>query len=139
MPIVKWTPAGNIFDDMDSMFNDAWLPVMRQNFAPAADVYEDKDNVVVEMPLANIDPQKVDITVENNVLTVSGKSEHKSEVDEKSYYRKEIRTGSFSRTIALPKSVRGDKAEASYDKGVLKIVVPKAEEAKPKTIKVQVK
>jgi HSP20 family protein len=139
MPIIKWTPAGNMFNDMDQMFNDAWLPVMRQHFAPAVDVYEDKDNVVVEMPLANIDPEKVEITVENNVLTVSGKSEHKSEVDEKNYYRKEVRTGMFNRSIALPKSVNGEKAEATYDKGVLKVVVPKAEEAKPKTIKVTAK
>ncbi len=105
-------------------------------FSPAVDVYEEKDNIVVETPLAGIDPEKVNITVEDNVLRIEGQSEKKSEVDDKNYYRKEVRFGSFSRTIALPKTVNGDKAQASYDKGMLKIVIPKAEEAKPKSIKI---
>lgn len=139
MAIIKWTPAGNIFDDMNRMMDDAWLPVMRSHFAPAVDVYEEKDNVVAEMPLAGMDPEKVEITVEDNILTVSGKNEHKSEVDEKNYYRKEVRYGAFSRSVALPKAVKGEQAEATFDKGVLKIVMPKVEEAKPKTIKVKAK
>jgi HSP20 family protein len=128
-----------MFDDMDRLMDDAWLPVMRPHFAPAVDVYEEKDNVVAEMPLAGVDPEKVEITVEDNILTVSGKNEHKSEVDEKNYYRKEVRYGAFSRSVALPKAVKGEQAEATFDKGILKIVMPKAEEAKPKTIKVKAK
>lgn len=139
MAIIKWTPANSIFDDMDRMMADAWLPVMKQSFSPAVDIYEDKDNVVVEMPLAGVDPEKVEITVEDNVLHVSGSNEHKSEVDEKNYYRKEVRYGAFNRVVALPKAVVGDKANATFDKGILKISMPKAEEAKPKTIKVNIK
>lgn len=129
MQLVKWTPFTDLFEDFDSMMRP-------MRFSPAVDVYEEKDNIVVETPLAGIDPEKVNITVEDNVLRIEGQSEKKSEVDDKNYYRKEVRFGSFSRTIALPKTVNGDKAQASYDKGMLKIVIPKAEEAKPKSIKI---
>ena len=77
--------------------------------------------------------------MEDNVLHVSGSNEHKSEVDEKNYYRKEVRYGAFNRVVALPKAVVGDKADATFDKGILKITMPKAEEAKPKSIKVKAK
>lgn len=131
MPIVRWSP---MFPDMDEFF----APMSQDMaFSPAMDVYEDKDNVVVETPLAGIDPDKVEISIEDNVLKISGKSEHSSEVDDKRFYRREWRTGSFYRAVALPKAVDGSKAEASYDKGVLKITVPRREEAKPKAIKVK--
>lgn len=130
MPIVRWSP----FPDVDEFFN----PVSTEmSFSPAMDVYEDKDNVVVETPLAGIDPAKVSIEIEDNVLKVSGKSEHSSEVEDKRFYRREWRTGSFYRAVALPKAVDGAKAEATYDKGVLKITIPRREEAKAKSITVK--
>lgn len=131
MPIVRWSP---MFPDMDEFFAPQSSDMA---FSPAMDVYEDKDNVVVETPLAGIDPEKVNIEIEDNILKISGKSEHSSEVDDKRFYRREWRTGSFYRAVALPKAVDGSKAEASYDKGVLKITVPRREEAKPKAIKVK--
>jgi HSP20 family protein len=100
-------------------------------------MYEDKDNIVIETQLGGIDPEKVDISIENNVLSIKGESEKKSEVDEKNYYRKEIRRGSFYRSIPLPTKVDGDQATAVNEEGVLKITVPKAAEVKPKTIKIQ--
>jgi len=108
-------------------------------YTPAVDVYEDKDNVIVEAPLAGVDPEKVNVSVEDDVLKIEGKSEHKSEVDEKNYYRKEVRYGSFYRAVPLPTHVKSDDAKASYEKGMLKVIIPKAEEVKPKTIKVDVK
>ena len=116
------------------------LPAVRGNqfgFTPAIDMYEDKDNVIVETQLGGIDPEKVDISIENNVLTIKGESEKKSEVEDKNYYRKEIRRGSFYRSIPLPTKVDGDKASAMNEEGILKIIVPKAPEIKPKTIKIQ--
>jgi HSP20 family protein len=107
-------------------------------FMPAMDVRQDKDNVIVEMALPGIEADKVDINVENDVLTVSGHREEKNEIKREDYYRKEIREGSFSRSVVLPMHVKGDKAEAMYEKGMLKITVPKAEEAKPKKIAVKV-
>ena len=121
---------------------DSMLPAIRTErfgFTPAVDMYEDKDNIIVEAQLGGIDPDKVDISIENNVLTLKGESEKKSEVEEKDYYRKEIRRGSFYRSIALPSKVDGDQAAAVSEGGLLKITIPKSVEVKPKTIKVQVK
>jgi len=106
-------------------------------YMPAVDVYQDKDKVYIETQLAGIDPEKVDISIENDVLTIKGESEKKSEVEEKNYYRKEIRRGSFYRSVPLPSHVIGEKASAEAVNGILKIVVPKAPETKPKTIKIK--
>ena len=139
MSLIKWTPFLSEFDDMDKMM-ESMLPAVRGNqfgYTPAVDMYEDKDNIVIETQLGGIDPEKVDISIENNVLTIKGESEKKSEVEDKNYYRKEIRRGSFYRSIPLPTKVDGDGAQAVNEDGMLKITVPKASEVKPKTIKIQ--
>lgn len=141
MAIIKWTPLLEPFEEMDKMFND-FMPstrAMGNGFMPAVDMYEDKDSIIVETQLAGIDPDKVNISIENDILSIKGESEKKSEIDEKNYYRKEIRRGSFYRSIPLPTHVSGDKATAETEGGVLKIMIPKAPEAKPKTIKIQTK
>ncbi|MBU4332405.1 Hsp20/alpha crystallin family protein [Patescibacteria group bacterium] len=131
MHLTHWSPFLEPFmDDFD---------LAPRSFVPAMDVYQDKDNVVVETPITGVDPEKLDISVENDVLSVTGESEHKSEVDEKNYYRKEVRYGSFHRSVALPASVDGLKAKAEYENGVLKVIIPKAERAKPKKIQVEIK
>lgn len=113
------------------------MDLEEMGFAPAIDVYETKDSVVAEIPVPNLDPEKVDASIENDVLTIQGHSEKKSEVDDESYYRKEVRYGSFHRSIALPVAVQGDKAEAEYKDGVLKVKVPKAPAAKHNKIKIK--
>ncbi len=142
MSLIKWSPflGDNYFDDMDKMISD-FMPVTRNNngFMPAVDMYEDKDNVIIETQLAGIDPEKIDISIENDVLCIKGEGEKKTEVEEKNYYRKEIRRGSFYRSIPLPARVLGDKASAIAEEGILKISVPKAPEAKPKSIKIKTK
>ena len=140
MALIKWSPFPEEFGDMDKMFSD-FMPTRgrRQNFMPAVDMYEDKDNVIVETQLAGIDPEKVNISIENDVLSIKGESERQSEVEEKNYYRKEIRRGGFYRSVPLPTHVLGDKAVASAEDGVLKISIPKAPEAKPRTIKIKTK
>jgi len=131
--IVSWSPMRN----MDKFFEeDFWHGA---DFTPAVDIYQDKDNVIVETPLAGIDPEKVDISIENDVLTISGRTEEKKEVKREDYYRKEVREGSFSRSVILPMPVKAESAEASSEKGMLKITIPKAEEAKPKKIAVKIK
>ena len=139
MSLIKWTPMFP-FEDFDRFF-DEMMPSKKgvKGFMPAVDVYEKNKNVVVEMPLANIDPDKIDISIENDVLHVKGSTEKKSEVDDKNYYRKEISSGSFYRTIPLPASVVADKTSAVHENGVLKILMPKAAPKKEKKIKVQVK
>ena len=134
MSLIKWTPMLDPFNEMDRFFDGS-----ASNFAPAVDVWEDNDNVYVETPLPGIDAEKVNIAIENDILTIEGSQEKKSEVDEKNYYRREVRYGSFHRAVALPAAVKGDEAKAEYANGVLKVVVPKEERAKPKKVKVEVK
>ncbi len=141
MSLIKWTPfwADNSFEDMEKMFSEM-LPTVRGSqvgFTPAIDMYEDQDQVIVETQLAGIDPEKIDLAVDNDVLTIKGESEKRSEVEDKNYYRQEIRRGSFFRSIPLPARVLGDKASAETVNGILKISIPKAPEAKPKVIKIQ--
>ena len=134
MPIVKWSPFLEPFEDMEKFMQEQG----GSGFAPAIDVYETKDDVIVEAPLAGINPEDVEISIENDVLSIKGETKKESEVDDKNYYRKEVRSGSFFRSVALPAHVVSDKTEAESIEGMLKITIPKAEEAKPKTIKVKV-
>ncbi|NCN22083.1 Hsp20/alpha crystallin family protein [Candidatus Falkowbacteria bacterium] len=139
MSLIKWTPFFSEFDDMEETMN-SMLPTVRGKqfgFTPAIDMYEDKDNIIVETQLGGINPENVDISIENNVLCLKGESEKKSEVDDKNYYRKEIRRGSFYRSISLPTKVDGESAKAINEDGILRITIPKAPEVKPKTIKIE--
>jgi HSP20 family protein len=139
MAIVKWTPMWDSLDEFDKMWEG--LPAVRpmSGFVPSMDIFEDKENVFVETPLAGLKPENVKISIENDVLTVEGQIEKKSEVEDKNYYRKEVRYGSFHRSVALPAAVKNDQAKATYEDGILKISIPKEEKAKSKTINIEVK
>ena len=133
--LVKWSPFFDGFEDFEDLF-----PVVRgdkSGFVPAVDMYQDENNVVVEAQLAGIDPENVEISIENDVLVIKGESEKTSEVEDKNYYKKEIKRGNFYRTIQLPAHVNGDLADAEASDGVLKIIIPKASEVKPKKIKIK--
>jgi HSP20 family protein len=106
---------------------------------PPVDIYEQDESLIVETPLAGVDPQNVEVTVDGDMITIKGSMERKTEVDEKNYYRKEVRSGSVYRQIPLPIRVIGEKANASYERGMLRIEIPKADEEKPKSIKINVK
>jgi HSP20 family protein len=130
MSLIPWTPFVDTFDNIEKSLS---------NFLPAIDVYEDKDNVVVEATLAGINPDDVSIAINDDVLTIDGRRQSTSEVDEKNYYRKEVRTGSFHRSVLLPVSVHSDKAEASFENGLLRVVLPREEKSKSKNIKINIK
>ena len=136
MSLIKWTPLYEPFLDVERAFNDL---TSGPSFNPAINLYEKDDALVVEVALAGIDPENVKIRIENNVLSIVGSLEKKSEVDEKNYYRKEVRSGSFHRLISLPTSVHGQDTKAEYDKGMLTITMPKKEELKPKAIDISIK
>ncbi|HPI67116.1 MAG TPA: Hsp20/alpha crystallin family protein [bacterium] len=138
MSLIKWTPLSidPLFDDMDRFLD--W-PTHRHAFVPAVDVWQDKDNVYVSCPLAGYDPKNINVAVENDVLTIEGREESKSEVDEKNYYRKEVRFGSFHRAVALPAAVDNDKVEAEFENGVLKVTLAKEERVKPKSVEVKIR
>lgn len=118
------------FEEMEGIIGKA--------FVPAMDVYETKDAVVVEIPLAGIDPKEVKVSVEKGVLTVQGESSKEHEVEEKNYYRKEIRSGSFYRQIALPAAVKEDSVKAEFEDGILKITCPKTVPTAAKKIDIKV-
>jgi len=125
------------FNEMERWLD--WPTGNLASFSPAVDVWEDENSVYVETPLPGVNPEQVNISIENDVLTIEGSSEKKTEVEEKNYYRKEVRCGSFHRAVALPSSVKSEDAKAEYEKGILKITVPKEERVKPKKVKVEVK
>ena len=140
MSLIKWTPFLGEFEDMDKVFSNLTPSAQRsQAITPAIDMYEDSEHVIVETQLAGIDPEKVDISIENDILCIKGESEKKSEVEDKNYYRKEIKRGSFYRNISLPAHVVGDQAKAKAIDGVLKISIPKVKNSKPSKIKIETK
>jgi HSP20 family protein len=102
---------------------------------PNLEMYEDNDNVVVKLAVPAFNEEDLDISIEDNVLTISGNSKEEEVKDEgKKYYYKGIRTESFSRSVSLPLRVKPDKAEAEVKKGILHITMPKAEESKASRI-----
>jgi len=139
MPLIPWKPFFEPFEDFEKYFKDDYpliMPDKIKGFIPAADVYEEGNDIIVEVPLAGVDPENVEVNIENDVLSIKGKSEHKNEVDEKDYYRREIRQGNFYRTVALPAHVDGDKAKAEAQNGLLKITVPRLVGTKKKSVPV---
>lgn len=145
--LMRWSPSRNIMslhNVMDRLFDDSFVRPDAW-FAPlsvadlAVDVYETKEDVVVKAALPGIKPEQVDITISGNILSIRGESNEQNEVKEKDYVRKERRYGSFSRTVTLPDGLKGDKADATFENGMLTLRIPKSEETKPKTIKVKAK
>ncbi|PIZ56157.1 hypothetical protein COY23_03525 [bacterium (Candidatus Torokbacteria) CG_4_10_14_0_2_um_filter_35_8] len=140
MAIIRWNPfqeTMSLRDAMDQLFEDSMVSKNSlSDVVPACDIYQDKDNLYIEIPLAGVDPKDVDISIKDDVLTAKGETKRKEEIKRKDYYRNEVQYGSFSRSISLPVRVKGDKASADSKNGMLKITMPKAEEAKPKKITV---
>jgi HSP20 family protein len=107
-------------------------------WAPAVDIYETENELVVKADLPDVNPQDLDIRVENNILTIRGDRKFDSKAHEDSYLRIERAYGSFSRSFSLANSVKSESIQADYHNGVLTLSLPKREEAKPKMIKVSV-
>lgn len=129
---------GEPWEDLDRFFEE-WPKMKRADFMPAVNVYEKKDKVIVEAAITGIDPDKVDVSIEDNSLILKGQSQKESEVDEKNYYCHEVKSGSFYRTINLPSPVKKEKAKAEYKDGMLKIEIPKEKTAKSKKVEVKIK
>ena len=132
-------------DRMNRLFEDS-LPRLHgpedQEFfgawAPAVDILENEQAIVLKADLPDINPNDVEIRVENNILYLKGERKMEKEVKKEQYHRVERSYGSFSRSFALPHSVASDKISAEYKKGVLEISMPKREESKPKQIKINI-
>ena len=142
MSVSRWDPFQDLLaiqDEMNQVFGRA-----RQGqgqggrvWAPALDISERKDAYVVTVEVPGVKAEDLDITLEDGLLTIQGERQFTSESSEEQYHRVERRYGSFRRSITLPSQVQADAIEASFEDGVLEVVVPKAEEAKPKKISVR--
>jgi HSP20 family protein len=106
-------------------------------WAPALDISERKDAYLVTVELPGIEADDLEITMEDGLLTIQGERAFAQESSEQQFHRVERRYGAFRRSITLPAQVQAEQIEASFDNGVLQIVVPKMEEAKPKRIRVR--
>jgi HSP20 family protein len=145
--ITRWDPFrefSTLQDRMNRLFRESYGPEGREetlnntSFAPPVDVYEDEHRVHLKIEVPGVDEKDIDVRIENNVLTVHGERKFEKEEKQENFRRVERQYGSFTRTFTLPTTVDAEKVAASYDKGILKIALPKKAEAKPKQIKVSV-
>jgi HSP20 family protein len=143
--LTRWDPFQDVLslrEAMNQLMEESFVrPTAAQsgrNFVPALDLSENAEGYLVEAALPGLKPEDVEVTVENNVLTIKG--ETRKEVDDKqrNFHRVERRFGTFQRTISLPSTVKADQIQASLTNGVLRLEIPKAEEVKPRKISVNV-
>jgi HSP20 family protein len=129
-------------EQINRLFNEAFDRSTDEGslttWAPAVDIYETEQELVVKADLPDVKPENLDIRVENNILTIRGDRKFEKKVNENNYLRVERSYGSFSRSFSLASTVNTEAIKADYKDGVLTLSIPKREEAKPKQIKVQV-
>jgi len=150
MAIVRWwdpwKDLATIQEKMNQLFEDTFSRgrareegLSHAMWSPCVDIYETDDAVVVKAEVPGIEKDQVGIEVKDGVLTLRGERKFEKEVKEENYHRMERSYGTFSRSFSVPSSVDPEKISATLKDGVLEIVLPKVEKAKPKQIKVQVK
>jgi len=144
--ITRWDPLrelNTITDRMNRLFQDSFggvrageegLPTA--NFVPAVDIYEDEHDITVKMEVPGIEQKDIDVRLENNTLVVRGERKFEKDEKEENFHRIERRYGSFYRAFSLPNTVDPEKVNAEYENGVLRIMLAKKAEARPKQIKV---
>jgi HSP20 family protein len=146
--LIRWEPAREMMtlrEAMDRLFNDAFTRPI--GFAgngngwssPAVDMYQTDNEVVVKASLPGIKADEVQINVTGEVLTIKGETRQNDESNDKAWHIREQRWGMFERSIGLPTPVVADKARADFENGIVTITLPKAEEAKPKSITIKTK
>lgn len=123
-----------LFDSVLSGTTTTWQPTV---WDLALDVAENEDEYVVKASLPGINPDDLEITFSHNTLTIKGEVKEDKELKEAHYHLRERRYGSFARSVTLPAGIDADKIEASYEAGVLKLRLPKAEEVRPKKIAIK--
>ena len=144
LEVTPWRPLrelSNLRREMEDFWGNLagereFLP-MRGEWIPAVDVSETKDALVVKAEIPGMESKDIDISLSGDLLTIKGEKKQKTEEKKENYHRIETHYGAFSRTIRVPVSVDSNKIEASYDKGILKITLPKKEEIKAKQIEIK--
>jgi HSP20 family protein len=149
MAIVRWEPFREILsaqDRLNKLLNQTFSQIFgsegqelgNRAWAPAVDIYETDHNLVMKVELPGIDPKDVEVRVENQTLVISGERKAEKDLKEGNYHRVERSYGTFSRSFTLPGTVSTENVTAEYKDGLLILTPAKREEAKPKTIKIQV-
>jgi len=147
MNIVRWEPIREMVglrDAIDRMFEDGLSKYPRLwprlgEWELPIDMYQTSDEVVVKASIPGLKSEEVDISVTGDTLTIKGEHKEEKEIEEENYIYKERRYGTFSRSMLIPVKVKSDKAEAVFEDGVLTLTLPKAEEVKPRQIKIKAK
>jgi len=146
--LVRWEPFRDLIslrEAMDRLFEESFVRPRAGWLAPlgaealAVDVYETDQDVVVKSSVPGVKPEDIDITITGDTLTIKGETKAEEKVEKANYIRQERRYGAFSRSVTLPTSIVAEQAKAEFDNGVLTLTLPKAEEVKPKSIKVKTK
>ena len=144
MTFVARRDFSTLQDRVNRIFRESFSPegsddaLTTSNFAPPVDVYEDEHNITLKIEVPGIDEKEINVTIENNTLTVRGERRFEKDEKEENFHRVERSYGSFTRSFTLPNTVDPEQVSAHYEKGVLKILLAKKAEAKPKLIKVNV-
>ncbi len=148
MAIQRWQPFSELMSlrqAMDRLFEDSFvrpsriLTTLGEAAAPALDVYQTPNEVVVKTALPGLNPEDINIDITGDTLTIRGETKAEQEIKKEDYLYQERRYGHFSRSVVLPGGVQPDKAEATLEDGILTLSIPKAEGVKPKAIKVKAK
>ena len=143
--LVRWEPFNDLIslrDAMDRLFEESFVRPWRSELVSwgrselPLDMYETEGEVVVRASVPGVKPEELDVTITGDTLTIKGETKTESEVKRENYICQERRYGAFSRSVALPEGLNTDKTEATFEHGVLTLHIPKAEEVKPKTIKI---
>ena len=142
--LIRWDPFTSmepLSRTMDRLLEDAFVPMPRRRGLAGVDatmdMYETDDAVVVKMSVPGVKPEDVDVSVVGDTLTIRGEIKADEKVENGQYLCREMAYGRFARSVTLPGLVQADKASADFQNGILTVEIPKAEEAKPKTIKIK--
>jgi HSP20 family protein len=129
-------------DQFNRLFNESFRTHPEESalttWAPAVDIYETTNELVVKADLPDVNEKDIDVRVENNLLTIRGERKFEKSVSEENFLRVERTYGAFSRSFSLPNTVNAEAIGAEYKNGVLTVTLPKREESKPRQVKVTV-
>lgn len=146
MSIMKYDPfreLRGLQDDMNRLFltnfsrSGGENDLMRGAWSPQVDIFENKNEIVLEAELPGMKPEDVDISIENNVLTLRGERKFEKKEEGDNFHRVERSYGSFTRSFTLPPTVSSETADAAFENGVLRLTLGKREEAKPRRIEIK--
>lgn len=138
-PTPNWLNRDPIFRLVDSFFNQDLSPseeVSNRTWMPPVDIQETEDAYRLVAELPGLTKDDINITLENNILRLTGERKFQKDVNKESYHRVERTYGSFARAFTLPSLVSADKVEAAFENGLLTLTIPKAEQAKPRKISI---